>query len=146
MKKPKASDELRQWSDANCGGYIDGELRDELCAIADRIDNEMVELPVSADGEILTGGEMCFWTSAEQEDRHSFGCVVLRCGEWYVEDTSGIHTYRAESVWCHRPDSFERIAKELEGLSVDSGDNHYVSTHCSDLAERIRRLAKEGER
>lgn len=50
------------------------------------------------------------------------------------------------SVFHTRPDSFARIAAELEGLSVDSSDNYYVSTHCSKLADRIRRLAEKEDK
>jgi len=140
----KISDEIRNWCAVHKGKLTCNDDFEKLCAIADRIDAETVELPRSADGCIWTGREDCFWTNAEQEGYHSFGCVALRNGKWHVEDIDGMD-YEAESVWYERPDSFERIAKELEGLSVDSSDNYYVSTHCSKLADRIRKLAKEGE-
>lgn len=143
----KISDKIRKWCGRNDfdarGNFVAEDSFIELCCLADRIDSEMVELPQSADGKIWTGREVCFWTNAEQEGYHSFGCVALRNGKWHVEDTDGMD-YEAESVWYERPDSLERIAKELEGLSVDSSDNYYVSTHCSKLAERIRKLEMAG--
>lgn len=44
------SDEIRDWSDFHGGDYLYAEDCDGLCAIADRIDNEMIELPKDADG------------------------------------------------------------------------------------------------
>ena len=45
------------------------------------------------------------------------------------------------------PDSFERIADDLEGLSVDSmiSDINLVSARALSLAKRIRRLAEKKE-
>ena len=136
----KISDELRERGN----GYY--EQRNGDCewfhAIADRIDREMVELPKSADGKTWTGREVCFWTDAEQEGWHSFGCVALRCGKWYVEDTDGME-FAAGSVWSERPDSFERIAGELDEM-VDAASNaDDTCERLADLADRIRKLAKE---
>jgi hypothetical protein len=140
----RISDEIRKWCDY-CGGIIDSDDKAELHALADRIDRELVELPKSADGKIWTGREVDFWTGAADGDWHKFNSLAYIDDRWCVED-SDFERYPAVSVWYERPDSWERIANELEGLSVDSSDNYYVSTHCSKLAERIRRLAKEGER
>ena len=122
---------------------ITKELRDcifdcpHLTGVADRIDAEMVKLPLSADGHIWTGREECFWTSSEQEGYNRFGCVALRNGKWHVEDNEGMD-YEAESVWYERPDSLERIADEIDESDVDG---------CTDWADRIRRLAeREDER
>lgn len=139
----KISGEIREWvRRARADEHMD--MR-ELDALADRIDTEMVELPLSADGKIWSGREVFFWTDAEQEGSRSFGCIALNHGKWYVEDIDCME-FPAESVWIERPDSFERIADELEGLSVDStiSDVSLVSACALDLAKRIRKLAKMG--
>lgn len=145
----KISDEIRKWRENKCG-CVDGDFVtkmsfDELMAIANRIDAEMMGLPKDRDGKTWTSREECFWASANKEGYHNFGCVALRDGRWYVEDVDGMY-YEAESVWHERPDSLERIAGELEGLSVDSSDNYYVFRRASELADRIRKLAaKDGD-
>lgn len=136
----KISDEIRKITER----YRDWLIKPckELNDLADRIDAEMIELPKSADGKIWTGREVCFWTNDTDEGYHQFDSLTCRNGVWFVEDIHNT-TYTSESVFYERPDSWERIAAELEGLSVDSSDNYYVSTHCSKLANRIRKLAKE---
>ena len=136
----KISDELRERGN----GYY--EQRNGDCewfhAIADRIDAEMIELPKSADGKIWTGREVCFWTGATNEDRHIFDGVTLNDGKWYIEDTA-CRKYNAESVWFERPDSFERIAEELDEM-VDAASNaDDTCEKLSDIALRIRILANE---
>lgn len=138
----KISDEIRKRCAAHDGTITHKGDFEKPCAPADRIDKETVGLPRSADGYIWTGREGCFRVSAEQEGRHSFGRVAPRNGKWYVEDIDGMD-YEAESVWYERPDSFKRIAEELEGLSADSSYNYYVSTHRLNLADRIRKPAKK---
>lgn len=140
----KISNEIREWCDL-CGGIIDSDDKAELHTLTDRIDNETVELPRSADGYVWTGREVCFWTGAEQEDYHNFGCVAIRDNKWYVEDVYGIY-YNAESVWYERPDSLECIADELDEMvdAEDSADDVYEKL--ADLAERIRKLAKKEDK
>lgn len=115
----KISDELREW----CG--------------------RMVELPLSADGYVWTGREECFWTGPANEDWHKFCGLHYSDGRWCVEDVD-FERYPAVSVWYERPDGLERIADELEGLSVDSmiSDTNLLSSCALDLAKRIRRLAE----
>lgn len=109
----KISDEIRQWCDICCDEYIDADDCDELRELADRIDRETVELPLSADGKIWTGREKCFWTGATKEDCHRFACISRNNGWWYIEDSSHMR-YAAEFVWYERPDSFELIADDIE--------------------------------
>ena len=133
------SDEIREWCDTSKDSIIDFDEGNKLLDIADRIDTEMIELPKSADGQIWTGREVCFWTRAGY---HNFGCVSLRDDKWYVEDVYGTY-YEAESVWYECPDSLECIADELDEL-VDAADS--VDDTCeklADLADRIRKLAKK---
>ena len=67
-------------------------------------------------------------------------------GKWCVEDCNW-QRYPAESVWYARPDSWERIADELDEMvdAADSADDRCEKL--ADLADRIRKLAKrEDER
>lgn len=82
------SDDIRKWCNL-CGGIIDSGDKAELRDLTDRIDNEMVELPKSADEKIWTGREVCFWTGATEGDWHDFNSLVYINGKWYVEDHDG---------------------------------------------------------
>ena len=136
----KISDEIRSFVKRSYADeYMDPR---ELLAIADRIDREMVELPKDADYVPIHVGDTVWdmrnWKKLSVIDivmgAHEVRLYVTpdETVEWYVNPADLTHT---------APDSFERIADELEGLSVDSSDNYYVSTHCSKLADRIRKLA-----
>ena len=133
----KIGDDLREFADAEALNPIQISI---LKHMAKRIDNEMVELPWSADGQIWTGREVCFWEGTEFR-YHRLYEFVRKDGRWYVEDTSGFK-YAAESVWYEYPDNLERIANELEKWcdSVDvDGDACGKPRY---LAKRIRRLAE----
>ena len=139
----KISDELRERGN----GYY--EQRNGDCewfnAIADRIDAEMVELPKSADGKTWTGREVCFWVEAGGGAwaLHSLRSLDLIDGSrWYVRDTGRLG-YEAGAAWHERPDSWERIAGELDEM-VDAASNaDDTCERLADLADRIRKLAKE---
>ena len=145
----KVSDEIRNWCEfedgTECGGFVTKASFNKLLALVDRIDGEMVELPQSADGKIWTGREVCFWTGATEGDRHEFNSLTYINGRWCVEDKHW-QRYPAESVWYERPDSWERIADDLDEM-VDS--KHTEDDMCEKLAgiaDRIRRLAtKKGD-
>lgn len=111
-----------------------------LYKLADRIDAEMVKLPKSADGKIWTGRETCFWTNDTDEGYHQLDSLTWRNGIWFVED---IHNtaYTSESVFYERPDSWERIANELEAWCDDEDVYGDVCEKPRDLVERIRKLA-----
>lgn len=111
-----------------------------------RIDSEMVELPQSADGQIWTGREACFWTGPANEDWHKFDGLHYADGMWCVEDND-FERYPAVSVWYERPDGLERIADELDELVDAAGQADDICEMLADIADRIRKLAKkEGER
>lgn len=142
----KISNEIHKWCARNEDTFVENDDCNELRALADRIDREMVELPQSAEGRIWTGREVCFWTGPLDEDWHKFCGLHYANGMWCVEDAD-FERYPAVSVWYERPDGLERIADELEawcdGADVD-GD---ACEKPRDLAERIRKLAaKEGQR
>lgn len=144
MKKTKASVELRQWSDSNYGGYIDGKLRGELCAIADRIDREMVELPRDGDGVPIHVGDTVFGRMSHV--KMAISALRIADGGWVVYVNGGACRVDAVDVSHTRPDSLKRIADELDEMAGDASETAMVSlVELRELAERIRRLAKEGE-
>lgn len=137
------SDELRRIanSDIVC---VCGHTWVELSHLADRIDSEMVELPRSVDGYTWTGGEACFWTGPADGNWHKFDGLHYADGRWCVEDND-FERYPAASVWYERPDSWERIAYDIETVvTIDDEDDERFR---HDLADRIRKLAaKEDKR
>lgn len=133
------SDELRKW----CDGV--GTVKD-LRALADRIDAEMVELPRDKDGVLIHVGDTVYLEDGRKAKvaritlmpTQTKYCLICRVGEksvWYLP--SGIS---------HKPaDSWERIADELvEWCNSVDVDGDACDTP-RDLAERIRKLAKEDE-
>lgn len=128
----KISDEIRKVSD-------EYDVL-PLYELADRIDREMVELPKDADGEVIHVGD----TLHDRVNDLDLQVEALRFdGQWEIRTELG---YIMPSWFVPKhPDSFERIADELEtwcdGADVD-GDTCGTPR---ELADRIRRLAKEGE-
>lgn len=131
----KISDELRQYcKDLHKGApnYM------TLMAIADRIDAEMAELPRGKDGKPIRVGETVY---GEDDKAWCVRGVVI--GQWtehtkspvvYATGDSG--QWRNLLPWLlthERPDSWERIADEIEESDVDG---------CTDWADCIRRLAE----
>lgn len=113
-----------------------------LYGLSDRVDNEMVELPKDADGvPIHVGDTVWGCISGTQMVIHELRLT----DRWTISTDTGFIP-KASAVTHARPDSFERIADELEkwcdGADVD-GD---ACGKPRDLAKRIRTLAeKEGE-
>lgn len=146
----KISDELRNWfSIDHCGSglLVSNSECDRLLALADRIDSEMVELPKSVDGKTWTGREVCFWTGAADGDQHEFHSLTYTDGRWCVEDCRHWQRYPAASVWYSRPDSWERIADELEKWCDSADVDGDACGVPRGIANRIRKLAaKEGKR
>ena len=144
----KISEELRKWCDDL--DSTDTVYTSNLYHLADRIDAEMVELPKDKGGEpINLGDEVClngknghvtridyridnerhviFWSGSE--------CIV--CMETELAELT--HE-RPDSL--ERPDSWERIAYDFETcVFIDNEDKNRFR---HELAQRIRRLAKEG--
>lgn len=144
----KISDEIRKWCGICRDSCIDEDDCDKLRALADRIDSEMVELPKDRDGVPIHVGDTVYMSNGRKvyvsginiaRDHTSINSGPRGNGPIFfsIEPTNFTHT---------RPDSWERIANELEELSVDSSDNYCVSTHCSKLADRIRKLAAKEDK
>lgn len=157
------TDELRNWW-VRKFPVMDKELHEDFTAIADRIDaehekaeqdlidanNQMeqlcecsIRLPVDADGVPIHVGDTVYGC------RSGMQMAVRRLSltdRWAISTDTGLMP-KSSAVTHVRPDSFERIADELDEM-VDASDS--ADDRCeklADLAARIRRLAaKEDER
>ena len=117
----------------------------ELEAIADHIDNELVELPRDRDGVPIHVGDVVYLDDGRKaEVTHidlMWGTSCIACfasGKDHDCFPSGIsHTV---------PDSWERIADELDEMVDAASHADDTCEKLSDIALRIRKLAKEGER
>lgn len=147
------SDEIRELCDDCCDYYI-GKLQcDELRELADRIDNEMVELPRDKDGKVIHVGDTVFPKDGRAskvtciEFSHGLHDIALSvCGNFLpVFPENVTHEY---------PDSLERIADDIEAADDwRDGDGEYCTgisaveeSTLHEWAERIRDIAqKEGK-
>ena len=147
MKKTmKISDEIREWCKW-CAEH--SAARDSLCKLANRIDNEMVELPRDRDGDVIHIGDTMY--TADGRKAHVVGIHFIPSKAYIgLEFPSlGITAdYIPHCIAHEHPDSLERIADELQEWSetVYVADNREIFDHVAEFADRIRKLAKkEGE-
>lgn len=117
-----------------------------LWRIADRIDAEMVELPKDRDGTPIHVDDLVYLDDGRRacvtEIDIKHGCELIDC--W---DGSKHEAYHPSGITRDRPDSLGRIADELDEMVGDASETAMVSlVELRELAERIRKLAKEGER
>lgn len=138
------SDELREWA-SHAMVNKRADVR-ELSALADRIDAEMMELPRDRDGvPIHVGDVVVVW-----------GCISgtkmviheIRLADRWVISTDTGFIPKASAVTHVRPDSWERIADELDEQAGSLTKDGYTwqEDAIHDFADRIRKLAKrEGE-
>ena len=146
----RISDQIRNWCDLCDGELIDKEYCSELYALADCIDSEMVELPRDRDGVPIHVGDTVYLDDGRKadvsriniaRDHTSIDFQTYGDGRIFfaIEPRNFTHTY---------PDSWERIADELEDWSEDNrvnGDSE-VFDRASIFADRIRKLAeREGK-
>lgn len=129
------SDEIRVWCDE---ADVDGDACYELRELADRIDREMVELPKDADGDVIHVGDEVYTPSGNVANVTSIRFHVM-CS---FHGGGGVSTTFSPTDLTHaRPDSWERIAEELD-VMVESAD-FADDAQLADLADRIRKLAKK---
>ena len=150
----KISDELREWADVHCGE----ECGEYLGLLADRIDRETVELPKDRDGDVIHIGDVVYDSASGKRyivkrlHLAEIWGVLWGVPTWGVSAYSGEYIDQAELTHT-RPDSFERIADELEAAVKWCDQNGDYGTGISSIgsptlhewADRIRKLAKEGE-
>lgn len=142
------SDEIRSFVKRS---YADEHMDPrELLAIADRVDRELVELPRDRDGATIHVGDTAY-------DENGMACEVVSFsfGRWSEGMT--VHAIDGSSKWrdlmpgrlAHTaPDSFERIADELDEQAGSLTKDGYTwqEDAIHDFADRIRKLVKkEGE-
>ena len=136
----KISEKLRNWcTDFEVLG--EGDL-DKLREMADRIDNEMVELPLDADGVPVHVGDTVYTSDGSE-------AYVARID--FVPDTHGVELrfpcgtiseYVPRYISHERPDSWERIADEIETYYKNHGfTSNFIP---NGWADRIRKLANHG--
>lgn len=139
----KISDEIRNWcafeNDTECGGFVTKVSFDELSALADRIDAEMVELPRDRDGVPIhvddtvyleDGGKATVTRIELIQGEHGIDFSV--CGKFFAlgpEDFTHV-----------LPDSWKRIAEDIQKRI---GTGFIESSTLGEWADRIRKLAKE---
>ena len=142
----KISDELRKRAQTLMDGNASYTTPAYFNALADRIDAEMVELPKDKGGEpinfvdeVCLNGKNGHVTRIDYRIDNERHVIFWSGGECIV----CMETELAELTH-ERPDSFERIADELDEMvdSADSADDGCEKL--ADLADRIRRLSKEG--
>ena len=103
----KISDEIRQWCDICCDDYIDKDCCDELCKLADRIDDEMVELPRDADWVPIHVGDTV-WDCVSGMELIVNGMRLT--DSWSVSTNHGLIS-RTSEVTHERPDASRKISK-----------------------------------
>lgn len=107
----------------------------ELDAIADKIDNELVELPRDRDGVPIHVGDTVYGCISGRKSQ----ATGLRLEDAWVILTN--HGFGEPHIFTHSsPDSWERIADELDDLSESGEMADETSADMRDLAERIRKL------
>ena len=143
----KISDELRVWSDICCNG----ECGEYFGLLADRIDNEMVELPRDADGVHIHVGDEVYTPSENVANVTSIRFHVM-CS---FHGGGGVSTTFSPTDLTHaRPDSFERIANDIETAEgwcdgegeYGTGITSVKESTLREWAERIRKLAEKEDK
>ena len=136
----KISDEIRNW----CEDTTPWPSRNDAREIADRIDRELVELPKDADGvPIHVGDTVCECVSGMKLIVNGMRLTDT----WAVSTNHGLIS-RASDVTHTRPDSWKRIADDLEAKTSSCGHQGFTVVSRDEvvqIADRIRKLAKEGK-
>ena len=132
------SDEIRKW----CDFYYErptykGDF-EKLRDLADRIDAEMVELPRDANDEPILPGDTVYL----EDGRMALVTEISIKRDWIAidcRDGSKHVTYDPSGITHVRPDSWERIAHDLDDWTAVLADCDVDAAH--EFADRIRKLA-----
>ena len=146
----KISDELRNWfSIDHCGSglLVSNSECDRLLALADHIDSEMVELPKDRDGVPIHVGDTVRFVGRDDVELKVDHITFFKDKTRVVAMSDEHAVYSNPADFTHgRPDSWERIADELDAwcdrVDVD-GD---ACGKPRDIVERIRKLAEKEDR
>ena len=135
----KISDELRGWADVHCGE----ECVEYLGMLADRIDNEMVELPKDADGVPIRVGDTIYTEDGGMDDVIGIYFMQYKVNIVCRLSDGGSIVCAPHELSHERPDSLERIADDIEKTK---GTVFISESTLDGWVERIRKLAKKEER
>lgn len=134
----KISDELREWVEEN---YLYASQIAKLNTIAHRIDTEMIERPLAADGKPLVDGETVYDSNGRKYHVNEVYPLVN-----VSTDTHSCSMF-PDRFTHERPDSLERIADELDDWRKGAVEERRIRTSdnddVNDFIDRIRKLAKE---
>lgn len=126
----KISDELREIAD-EC---LTGTTNRRVQRLAVRIDREMMERPLAADGKLLVDGETVYDSNGHEYHVNEVYPLVN------VSTSTHSCSMFPDRFTHERPDSLERIADELVEFKLGRSLEDLRS-----IADRIRKLAKESE-
>lgn len=146
----KISDAIRKWCDL---AEADSFPCDELRELADRIDNEMVELPKDRDGVPIRVGDTVYLLNGNTYNVKEISILSQTAYPTCEAPDGKTYEFLPGGLSHERPDSFERIADELEvakGWCDQNGEHSCIVSSVStktlqEWADRIRKLAKEDE-
>ena len=133
------SNEIREYASEYDRSYVFnyGEMR----AFAARLDREMVEFPKDRDGVPIHAGDTVYLDDGSR-------AIVTRISIGTNDDSvisvlaNGKKLARIPWYISHkRPDSFERIADELDNFADANYASGLLKRGIKDFAERIRKLA-----
>ena len=116
---------------------------DELRALAKRIDNEMMELPKDRDGVPIRVGDTVWDCISGMQ----MAVRRLRLTDrWAISTDTGLMP-KASAVTHVRPDSFERIADDIETFGNEADINDATVEFLCKIQGRLYELAKkDGQR
>lgn len=127
------SDELREIAD-EC---LTGTTNRRVQRLAVRIDAEMVERPLASDGKPVVDGETLYDSDGREYHVNKLYPLVN------VSTSTHSCSMFPDRFTHELPDSWERIADELEAWCDDADVDGDACDVPRDIVERIRKLAKE---
>lgn len=139
----KISDELR--AAANLTLKYGSDDYNRIHNLAGRIDAEMVELPNDADGVPIHVGDTVYLDDGSKAYVERI-CIMANTTHVKCAFSDGrIIEFQPTELTHTRPDSFERIADELDEQAGSLTKDGYTwqEDAIHDFADRIRKLAKE---
>ena len=114
------SGEIHKWCAFNEDTFIDNDDCNELRALADRVDAEMVELPKDSDGEYIHIGDVMEWCdSGETLTVEGIGSDVL----FYIDGENAEWTAARNKRHHHEP-TVEDVLQEMLEQAVGYSDAH----------------------
>lgn len=137
----KISDEIRELANTYYSGR---KAYKTFTAFADRIDNEMVELPKDADGVPIHVGDTLYNSGKKYVVTCIFTDYCDHSFALYANDNESV-AYNPEAFTHTRPDSWERIANELDAW-VDRPASYKEHKEFHTFADRIRKLAEKEDK